>query len=66
MAGEDFAYYVQHVPGCFVALGTMNAAIDATYNVHHPRFKADEDALPIGVALHVSFALESLTELAEG
>jgi IAA-amino acid hydrolase len=66
MAGEDFAYYVQHVPGCFVALGTMNEAIDATYNVHHPRFKADEDALPIGVALHVSFALESLTELAEG
>lgn len=64
MAGEDFAYYLERVPGCFVGLGTMNEAIDATYNVHHPRFKADEAALPIGVALHVAFALASQVELA--
>ena len=48
MAVEDFAYYLQQVPGCFVGLGMQTEAIDATYNVHHPRFKADEAALPIG------------------
>lgn len=31
-----------------------------------PRFKADEAALPIGVALHVTFALASQAELASG
>jgi hypothetical protein len=28
--------------------------------VHHPKFIVDEDALPIGAALHVAMALESL------
>ena len=66
MAGEDFAYYLEQVPGCFVGLGMQTEAIDAPYNVHHPRFKADEAALPIGVALHVAFALASQAELASG
>jgi metal-dependent amidase/aminoacylase/carboxypeptidase family protein len=64
MGGEDFAYYTQHVPGCFVGLGVRNEEQGATYMVHHPKFKVDEDALPIGTALHVNFALESLQELA--
>ncbi len=64
MGGEDFAYYTQRVPGCFVGLGVRNEAAGATYMVHHPMFKVDEAALPIGTALHVNFALESLQELA--
>lgn len=57
MGGEDFAYYVEQVPGCFVGLGIRNESIGATEFVHHPRFKADEAALPLGTALHVSVAL---------
>jgi IAA-amino acid hydrolase len=63
MGGEDFAYYAQRIPGCFVGLGTGNEADDAVYSVHHPKFKVDESALPIGTALHVAFALRSLEEL---
>lgn len=63
MGGEDFAYYTEVVPGCFVGLGVRNEAIGADYGVHHPLFKVDEDALPIGSALHVAFALKSLSEL---
>lgn len=63
MGGEDFAFYAQRVPGCFLALGTRNESQEATQSVHHPKFKADEDALPIGAALHVAFALRSLDEL---
>jgi IAA-amino acid hydrolase len=63
MGGEDFAFYTEEVPGCFVALGMRNEALGAVYNVHHPRFKADEDALPLGTALHVAFAMRSLDEL---
>jgi IAA-amino acid hydrolase len=57
MGGEDFAYYAERVPGVFVALGVRNEAIGAVYNVHHPKFKVDESALPIGAALHTAFAL---------
>ena len=63
MGGEDFAYYTQKVKGCFVVLGMNNPDIDATYSVHHPMFKADEEALHIGTALHTIFALKSLDEL---
>ena len=63
MGGEDFAYYTEKVKGCFVVLGMNNPGIDATYSVHHPMFKADEDALHIGTALHTMFALKSLEEL---
>lgn len=65
MGGEDFAYYMQRVPGVFAGLGTYNEEIGATYSFHHPRFKVDEDVLPTGTALHVGFALRSLEELGD-
>ena len=65
MGGEDFSYYTQHIPGCFVALGMRNESQNAIYNVHHPMFKADEDVLPLGAALHAAFALRSLEELSK-
>ena len=64
MGGEDFAFYTEQVPGCFVGLGIRNVESDCTHNVHHPLFKVDEDALPIGSALHVCFAVETLQNLA--
>ena len=63
MGGEDFAFYTEQVPGCFVGLGIRNEAIGSTFNVHHPQFKVDEDVLPVGSALHTAFAFESLAEL---
>lgn len=66
MGGEDFAFYGEAgVPGCFVGLGIRNEQIGAIHFVHNCRFKVDEEALPIGVALHVAFALRSLHELVE-
>jgi IAA-amino acid hydrolase len=63
MGGEDFAYYTQRVPGCFVVLGVGNEREGAVHSVHHPKFKADEAALPIGAALHAAYALRALDEL---
>jgi IAA-amino acid hydrolase len=63
MGGEDFAFYLEKVPGCFVALGIRNDAIGANHFVHTPFFKVDEEALPLGAAMHVGFALRSLEEL---
>jgi len=66
MGGEDFSYFLERVPGCFVVLGIRNEAKGAVQGVHHPQFVVDEDALPIGTALHASFALRSLATLAAG
>ena len=63
MGGEDFAYYTEQVPGCFVGLGVRNEAEGAVFGPHHPRFKVDEDALATGVALHVGYALATLAEI---
>jgi amidohydrolase len=60
MGGEDFAFYAEKVPSCFVGLGVRNEDQGAIYGVHHPKFKVDEDALPLGSALHTCFALQSL------
>ncbi|MBU3893922.1 MAG: hypothetical protein KJJ56_08710 [Serratia rubidaea] len=41
--------------GCFLFIGSGNDKIGATYGVHNPRFKLDEEVLQIGVKLHVGF-----------
>lgn len=38
--GEDFAFYLEKIPGCFINVGT-----GVGYPNHHPRFYADEAAL---------------------
>ncbi|MEL6179134.1 MAG: amidohydrolase, partial [Myxococcota bacterium] len=63
MGGEDFAYYTEQVPGCFMLLGTGNPDKGTTHSVHHPAFKVDEDALPTGTTLHVLNALRALDDL---
>lgn len=59
MGGEDFAYYLQRVPGAFFFFG-MGDGMEFPH--HHPAFDLDEKALPLA-ALQMSFlALEYLKE----
>jgi amidohydrolase len=57
MGGEDFAYYLQKVPGAFLFLG---AGDGRPFPHHHPAFDIDEKALPAGVLLLTSLALDYL------
>ena len=42
LGGEDFAFYQENVPGCFVLVGTgLSAAI------HNPSFRVDPAALAL-------------------
>ena len=47
----------------YVGLDVDKEEAGSTYGLHHPCFKVDEAALPIGAAFHASFALASLKEL---
>lgn len=60
LGGEDFAFYQQRIPGCFAVVGVANPDWSVAYPLHHPKFRVDEDALPIGAAWHVANALRAL------
>ena len=62
MAGEDFAYYAQEIPGCFYRLGTRNEARGIVSGVHSPTFDIDESALTIGCGLMSWLAVEALRQ----
>jgi amidohydrolase len=59
---EDFSYFEQRVPGMFVFLGVTPRDQDYTKAAqnHSPLFFADESALPVGVKVMTSLALDYL------
>ena len=56
MTSEDFAYYLQRVPGCFMFVGAGNAECGAVWPHHHPRFDIDERAMLQAARLLVAMA----------
>ena len=62
LGSEDFSFYLQKIPGCFVYLGTRNEAKGIVYPHHHPKFDIDEEALTTGTALNVAIAMEYLRQ----
>jgi amidohydrolase len=50
MGGEDFAYYLERLEGCFMRIGTWREGRSRA-GVHTPRFDPDEDAILVGGAL---------------
>ncbi len=57
MGGEDFAFFLEKIPGAFIWLGVGE---DVSY-LHTPTFAFDEEILPHGAALLTALALESLS-----
>jgi hippurate hydrolase len=47
MGSEDFSYYLDEVPGCFVRFGARHPDWEPT-PLHSPAFDVDERVLPIG------------------
>lgn len=58
--GEDFAEYMNKVPGVMALVGVKNEAKGACYPQHHPMYTIDEDALEIGTALYAQYAKDFL------
>lgn len=62
MGGEDFAYYLNEIPGTFCFVGAGNELRGITAPHHHPKFDVDEEALKIGLELLVKGAVKFLHE----
>ncbi len=64
MAAEDFAWYLQQVPGCFGSIGVGTPGTTNRGGSHSGAFLLDEAALPVGVAYYVAL-VTNFTSLRE-
>ncbi|GAB3041771.1 amidohydrolase [Sediminivirga luteola] len=65
MGGEDFAWYVSHIPGAMVRLGTRTPG-GPTYDLHQGDYEPDERAIVIGARVLAATALTALAGGPEG
>ena len=64
LSSEDFSFYVDKKPGCFIRLGTRNESKGCVTLPHNNDFLLDEDALDIGSRVCVQFVLDHMGGLA--
>lgn len=63
--GEDFAFYLDHKPGCFVFIGSGNHEKGTDFAHHNDHFDLDEDVLLHGSALYAEYAVSFLKKEAK-
>ncbi|GGG13117.1 putative peptidase/amidohydrolase [Rhodococcoides trifolii] len=54
--GEDFSWYLEHVPGAMARLGVWSG-VGPQLDIHQPTFDLDERALAVGVRVMTNLAL---------
>ena len=59
LGSEDFACYLEHVPGALIRLGA--SLPDRTVDLHSSRFDIDESAIETGMCVGAGIVLELLT-----
>jgi amidohydrolase len=63
LGGEDFAWYLEHVPGAMARLGTRTPG-GPTYDLHQGDLRVDERATPVAAAVLAVAAVEALAAAA--
>lgn len=61
LGGEDFAWYLDHVPGAMARLGVRGPGQARPHDLHQGTFDVDESALPVAVKVLVAVALAALS-----
>ena len=61
LGGEDFAWYLDHVPGSMARLGVKPPGQERPHDLHQGSFDVDEEALPVAVRVLVATALAALS-----
>ncbi|MEK7774515.1 MAG: amidohydrolase [Candidatus Zixiibacteriota bacterium] len=65
LGGEDFACYLEKVPGAMVRIGVQNKKIGADKPWHHPAFMVDERSLTVGTAVLSTVICDALGVLSD-
>lgn len=61
--GEDFARYLQLIPGAFFRIGIRNEELGAVYPLHNKKFRLDESALETALKLCLGIYLKETKQL---
>jgi len=62
LGGEDFAWYLDSIPGALARLGTRTPGSGADFDIHQAVFDVDERAIGYGVRLMVGTALTAMLD----
>ena len=57
LGGEDFAWFLDKVPGALARIGVRSPDVDAAVDLHQPTFDVDERCIDVGVQLLASVAI---------
>jgi len=60
LGGEDFAWYLESIPGALARLGTRTPGSADDFDIHQPIFDVDERAIGVGVRLMAATALTAM------
>ena len=60
LGGEDFAWYLESIPGALARLGTRVPGSPALLDIHQPTFDIDESAIAVGVKALAATAITAL------
>jgi amidohydrolase len=62
LGGEDFAWYLDSIPGALARLGTRTPGSGADFDIHQATFDVDERAIGYGVRLMAATAMTALRD----
>jgi amidohydrolase len=62
LGGEDFAWYVDSIPGALARLGTRTPGSAADFDIHQAVFDVDERAISYGVRLMAATAMTAMLD----
>jgi amidohydrolase len=57
MGGEDFAYYLEKVPGCFFFLGVRPPGEETGFPLHSNHYNFNDAALPVGMRMFLALVM---------
>ncbi|MGO8884507.1 MAG: amidohydrolase [Streptosporangiaceae bacterium] len=60
LGGEDFAWYLESIPGALCRLGTRRPGSADDFDIHQARFDIDERAIGLGVRLMAATGLTAM------
>ncbi|HEX3749498.1 MAG TPA: amidohydrolase [Streptosporangiaceae bacterium] len=60
LGGEDYAWYLESVPGSYARLGVRPPGSTQELDIHQPMFDVDERAIGVGVHVMAATALNAL------